>query len=135
MLQSGSSHTHKASAKVALERLLDSNLPAKYWINQALSHTDTLRECEFFDAGKARSSSRPFTPLSELMSHPLNLNHPVLTVSLLAKPVGVVGVGVVAGSEEPASGTTTASATADGSSTSVGGRSKSRQQAPKEGKR
>lgn len=73
-------------ARAALTSLVDSSYAAKYWITGRLSQTDVLYECEFFDAGLAISSSGPFVPLAELISRPLNLNLPVLTVNLLAMP-------------------------------------------------
>ena len=73
---------------------------------------------------QALSSSHPFTPLSELIKRPLNLNRSILTVNLLAKPV------------TPPHGEDTPSAMdASQSAVSVGSRSKSRNApANKEGK-
>eukprot|EP00731_Ephydatia_muelleri_P015293 Em0008g1013a len=73
-------------ARAALISLVDSSYAAKYWITGKLSQTDILYECEFFDAGLALSSAGPFVPLAELISRPLNLNLPILTVNLLAMP-------------------------------------------------
>lgn len=39
------------SAHSALQRLLDSNLAAKYWVTGRLEQSDTIANCEFFDAG------------------------------------------------------------------------------------
>ena len=40
-----------ASAWATLDKLMDSNLSAKYWVTGRLAPTDILTECEFFDAG------------------------------------------------------------------------------------
>ena len=40
-----------ASAWATLDKLMDSNLSAKYWVTGRLAPTDILTDCEFFDAG------------------------------------------------------------------------------------
>ena len=37
---------------LALSRLLDSNLSAKYWLLSRLAPSDIITDCEFFDAGQ-----------------------------------------------------------------------------------
>ena len=44
-------HALIENAKMALHKLLSSNLPAKYWISGRLDHTDIISNTEFFDAG------------------------------------------------------------------------------------
>ncbi len=44
-------HALIESARMALHKLLSSNLPAKYWISGRLDHTDIIRDTEFFDPG------------------------------------------------------------------------------------
>ncbi|XP_064385237.1 armadillo repeat-containing protein 3-like [Halichondria panicea] len=78
-------HALIESARMALHKLLSSNLPAKYWISGRLDHTDIIRDTEFFDPGPALSGSTPYTSLSDLLSQSVTCHQPVLTVSLLAK--------------------------------------------------
>lgn len=139
-----------ASAWATLDKLMDSNLSAKYWVTGRLAPTDILTECEFFDAGlvstsgtlaqpllfnfvsssvslsslllQAQSTSSPFTPLSSLLSRPLSMNRPVLTVSLLAKPL------------PPPPSEDTQQLEGSHSATSVSSRTKSRAATTREGK-
>lgn len=137
-----------ASAWATLDKLMDSNLSAKYWVAGRLAPTDILTECEFFDAGlvstsgtlaqpllflcqslfsllpQAQSTSSPFTPLSSLLSRPLSMNRPVLTVSLLAKPLP----------PPPPSSEDTQQLEGSHSATSVSSRTKSRAATTREGK-
>ena len=46
-----SSNEHKSTAKAALNKLVSSNLSAKYWISGRLSQNDVITDMEFFDAG------------------------------------------------------------------------------------
>ena len=42
-------------AQDGLSKLLDSNLPAKYWVMGSLDSTDTIVNMDFYDAGPVRS--------------------------------------------------------------------------------
>ena len=68
--------------------------------------------------------SSPFTPLSSLLSRPLSMNRPVLTVSLLAEPPP----------PPPPPSEDTQQLDGSNSATSVSSRSKSRAAPTREGK-
>lgn len=76
---------------------------------------------------QAQSASSPFTPLSSLLSRPLSMNRPILTVSLLAKPPPP------APTEDTPTNNSQQLDTSH-SATSVGSRSKSRTAPTREGK-
>lgn len=44
-------HAQIETVKLALHKLLSSNLAAKYWVTGRLDHTDLITDTEFFDAG------------------------------------------------------------------------------------
>ena len=79
-----------ASAWATLNKLMDSNLSAKYWVTGRLAPTDILTECEFFDAGLVSVfplSLLPFfcfrccitaSPVSSGTEHELSLHTPLL---------------------------------------------------------
>lgn len=48
---SSTGHAHKSMAKAALNKLLVTNLSAKYWTTGHLSQNDVMTDTEFFDAG------------------------------------------------------------------------------------
>lgn len=66
-------------AQQAIDRVLDSNLSAKYWQSGQLKHSDIIKD-GFFDAGQARPGEKHPT-LKELLQKPLLLNRPVLYIS------------------------------------------------------
>ena len=63
----------EASAWATLNKLMDSNLSAKYWVTGRLAPTDILTECEFFDAGLVSVLPlSPFFLLFPLLSYSLS---------------------------------------------------------------
>lgn len=51
LLATVTGHAQTESTRLALQRLLGSNLAAKYWVTGHLDHTDLITETEFFDPG------------------------------------------------------------------------------------
>jgi len=68
-----------AVTEMAWERLLNSNLPAKYSITGELKF-DNILENVFYDTGKMRPSE-DFAPLTKLLEEPINNKRPVILVN------------------------------------------------------
>ncbi|KAK3099626.1 hypothetical protein FSP39_007188 [Pinctada imbricata] len=72
-------------AEVALQRLLDSNLSAKYALTGHLSSTNLI-ENGFYDAGQIRPNTK-FLPIEDYCGLPLNDKRAILFVNAKADPV------------------------------------------------
>ena len=54
-------HAQIETARLALHKLLSSNLAAKYWVTGRLDHTDLITDTEFFDAGPVSCSKHLYS--------------------------------------------------------------------------
>ncbi|XP_048777084.1 armadillo repeat-containing protein 3-like isoform X5 [Ostrea edulis] len=72
-------------AEVALERLLDANLSAKYALTGQLSSTNVIED-GFYDAGQIRPNTK-FMSIEDYCKQQLNDKRPVLFINAKADPV------------------------------------------------
>lgn len=78
-----SANRRSSFSKLAVNSLLNSNLPVKYSLIGHLASTDMITN-GFYDAGKARLGQRVLT-LEELSKQPINQQRPIIVVNIASE--------------------------------------------------